>query len=124
MTTKKQLILVAAAALIFGALAAGLLTAPTSGSPSALRFTFVEVIQRSSTRAAVLAEQRGLGPEIELRGTDAARNINSDAPVHFNRLIVVPFGTNAGIVTMTPTSTPTNTLTPTLTPTRTLTPTP
>ena len=120
MTTKKQLALAA----LFGLIAALAFAAPSSAVPSQLRFTFVEVIQRSSTRAAVLAEQRGAGPEIELRGTDAARNINSDAPVHFNRLIVVPYGTNAGIVTMTPTLTSTPTITPSPTLTRTPTPTP
>lgn len=91
---------------------------PVSAVPDQLNFSFVHVVQRSSTRAAVYAEQRGSAPVLELAGTAAVNDIKSDAPVRIDKLVIVPYGTNAGLVTMTPT------LTSTPTPTRTLTPTP
>lgn len=117
---RAQLAFVALVAVIAG-LAGGLLAQPVSAVPEALRFSFVESVARSSTRAAGYFEQRGSGPVLELKkptGTTSPLDVRLGQPVRINKLLIVPFGTDAGIVTMTPTptNTPTATNTPTITP--------
>lgn len=124
---KKQLIILGFVAVIAG-LVGGLMSGPTASAvPSMLQGQQFKAIQRSSTQAALFGEQRGAGAVLELKkptGTTSPLDITLGQPARFNKLLIVPFGTNAGIVTMTPspTVTPSPTLTPT--PTRTLTPTP
>lgn len=105
--------------VVLAAAGGALLATPASAVPQALRFQFVEAVARSSTRAAVYAEQRGAGPVLELKaptGT-AIIDVRSSAIIRVSRVMIVP-----GIVTMTPTPTPTATNTPTNTPAPTATP--
>lgn len=112
---KESLVLVTILALAAG-FVGSLIAVPTvSAIPEALRFSSVDVVGRSSTRAPLSSEQRGAGPVIELRvpaGT-AIADVRASTTLRISKGIIVP-----SIVTMTPTptSTPTSTPTPTITP--------
>ena len=116
-----QIAILVALCLGAGALG-GLLSQPVdvSAVPSMLRGNQFHAVQRSSTQAALYGEQRGAAAVLELKkptGTTSPLDISLGQPARFNKLLIVPFGTNAGIVTMTPTSTPTPTFTVTPSPT-------
>lgn len=118
---RAQLVVVAIVATLAG-FAGGLLSGgpPATASPEAQRMygSGVHAWLRSSTRVPLIADQRGSGAVFELRATAAVADVRSNKPIRINKLLIVPFGTDAGIVTMTPTptNTPTATNTPTITP--------